>query len=282
MPLGDFERILKEAGKFFIKPRIHLFGGEPLLHPEFEKIIKSLDAGQFKFSLTTNGILLGRWARILSSSRLDQINISLDDLGEAHDEARARRGCFDLALEGIKKMRDLEERGRERKTININCLITENNYSRLAQIAQYFVDERIKIDLLSFQHPYFSDNNRPAKIDLKKVAAQMSALEKMGLPFEVVFAPAIKKDDLADFYFPAGKDKFKKDCFLPWLGLSFLPDLDVSPGGGVLGCNFVLGNLKPADIRDIWQGAALADFKEQIKKGGLPAACGRCCHRRYY
>ncbi|MDD2753126.1 MAG: radical SAM protein [Candidatus Portnoybacteria bacterium] len=282
MALGDFERILKEAKKFFIKPRIHLFGGEPLLHPEFEKIVKSLDAGRFRFSLTTNGVMLGRRAEILSSSRLDQINVSLDDLGETHDEARKLRGCFELALAGIKKMRALEKGKRNKKIINVNCLIGENNFFRLAQIARYFADNRIEINLLSFQHPYFAANAKPTKLNSEEIAAQMSALEKMDLPFDVIFVPAVKKRDLADFYFPAGKDRFKKDCFLPWLGLSLLPDLDVSPGGGVLGCNFILGNLKSAGIKEIWQGPALAGFRKQIKKGGLPAICGCCCHRRYY
>ena len=282
MDFEQLKKILEEARGSFIKPRIHLFGGEPLLHPEFEKILGSIDELGFKSSLTTNGILLEKFADKILSSDLDQINISLDDLSDKHDRLRSYAGCFDKALGGIRDLGNKNKPDWPNKTININCLIGENNYFRLEEIVRYFIDNNIGINLLAFQHPYFSPGGRQPQIDLSLLASQMKKVKKIKAPFEVVFIPEIKDKDLKMFYFLEKKESFKNSCLMPWLGLSILPGFEVTPGGGVLGCNLVLGNLKKVSIREIWRGRDLDDFRKKIKQKIMPISCARCCHRQYY
>ena len=282
MDFEQLKKILEETKGFFIKPRIHLFGGEPLLHPEFERILDLIDEFDLKSSLTTNGVLLEKFADKILSSDLDQINISLDDLGDKHDCLRVYSGCFDKALGGIRDLRDKNNPGWQNKTININCLIGENNHPRLEEIVWYFIDNNINIDLLAFQHSYFSPGGRQPQIDLSLLASQMEKIKKIKAPFKVVFIPEIKTRDLKMFYFLEKKESFKNNCLMPWLGLSILPDFEVTPGGGVLGCNLLLGNLKKFSIREIWRGRNLGYFRKKIKQKIMPVSCARCCHRQYY
>ena len=59
--LEDFKNLLVQARQFWFQPRIHFFGGEPLLHPNFAILLKLTDQTGFQSSITTNGILLKKY-----------------------------------------------------------------------------------------------------------------------------------------------------------------------------------------------------------------------------
>lgn len=60
--------------------RIKLTGGEPLLRPGIEKLVRAMKQtdGIEKVTLTTNGVFLGEKLEALCSAGLDGVNISLD------------------------------------------------------------------------------------------------------------------------------------------------------------------------------------------------------------
>lgn len=77
MGLELFEKTLKQVAPLTEQVCLHLMG-EPLAHPEFEGIIKICEAERVKINLTTNGILLNRYADLLStSSAFHQVNFSI-------------------------------------------------------------------------------------------------------------------------------------------------------------------------------------------------------------
>ncbi len=60
---------------------LRLTGGEPLLRPAFEEIVKGISSLKLKkIGLTTNGIFLDRYLDILKDNRVFHLNISLDSL----------------------------------------------------------------------------------------------------------------------------------------------------------------------------------------------------------
>ncbi|MFC1897000.1 GTP 3',8-cyclase MoaA [Chloroflexota bacterium] len=73
--------------------RIRLTGGEPLVRPELPKLIQMLariDAIN-DISLTTNGLLLSRYATELKQAGLQRVNVSLDTLKQDKFEFITRR-----------------------------------------------------------------------------------------------------------------------------------------------------------------------------------------------
>ena len=102
----------------------------------------------------------------------------------------------------------------------------------------------------------------------------------MKLKFKLIFLPHIKAGDLESYY--ATDHPFKDECYIPWVGLSILPDAMITPGGGVFGCNFVLGNLKESSVMKIWKGTSLNNFRSELIRKKLPVSCNRCCHKLYY
>ena len=65
--------------------KIRLTGGEPLLRRNIVELTRELKAvtGVSDLSLTTNGVLLPRYASELKAAGMDRINVSLDSLDEA-------------------------------------------------------------------------------------------------------------------------------------------------------------------------------------------------------
>jgi radical SAM protein with 4Fe4S-binding SPASM domain len=78
--------------------RVLISGGEPLIHSRFEELNEMLPEFFFRKVLFTNGLLLDR--KIRKMLNVDEIQISIDGLEEAHDSLRGR-GTFRSAMESV-------------------------------------------------------------------------------------------------------------------------------------------------------------------------------------
>lgn len=80
-----------------------LTGGEPVLHPEFGRIVDFLTDQDLRLTMETNGTLIDRnLARHLFEKKLSHVAVSLDSSDSAwHDRFRGRRGAFEDAVRGV-------------------------------------------------------------------------------------------------------------------------------------------------------------------------------------
>ncbi len=83
--------------------RVRLTGGEPLLRHDLPSLVALLrrHAGFADLAITTNGILLGRYAADLRGAGLDRVTVSLDTLRPERMIAFARSARHAEVLEGI-------------------------------------------------------------------------------------------------------------------------------------------------------------------------------------
>ena len=63
--------------------KIRLSGGEPLLRRDLHELISMLALHGVELAMTTNGVLLPRYAPALSAAGLDRVTVGLDALDEA-------------------------------------------------------------------------------------------------------------------------------------------------------------------------------------------------------
>jgi cyclic pyranopterin phosphate synthase len=77
----EIETLVRVAADMGIN-KVRLTGGEPLMRPRFATLVKMIAGieGIDDISLTTNGILLARYAEELKNAGLKRVNISLDTL----------------------------------------------------------------------------------------------------------------------------------------------------------------------------------------------------------
>jgi cyclic pyranopterin phosphate synthase len=83
--------------------KIRLTGGEPLLRHDLPALVTALRgiAGLRELTLTTNGLLLERYAAPLRAAGLDRVTVSLDTLRPARMEAFARSARHAEVVAGI-------------------------------------------------------------------------------------------------------------------------------------------------------------------------------------
>ena len=81
----SFEEIDRLAGIFIDLgvEKIRLTGGEPLLRKDLPDLISMLSMRGVEIAMTTNGVLLPRYAPALSAAGLDRVTVSLDAIDES-------------------------------------------------------------------------------------------------------------------------------------------------------------------------------------------------------
>ncbi len=102
----SYEEILKvvEAGAELGISKIRITGGEPLVRRGIAGLIEKIASvpGISDLSMTTNGILLPRYAAKLKKAGLNRVNISLDTLKPDQYHSITRCGELQQAHDGIK------------------------------------------------------------------------------------------------------------------------------------------------------------------------------------
>jgi len=84
-------------------PMVAIPGGEPLIHPEIDKVVSGLVARRKYVYLCTNALLLKRKLRLFRPSKYLSFSVHLDGLREHHDAAVCRGGTYDVAVDAIKE-----------------------------------------------------------------------------------------------------------------------------------------------------------------------------------
>jgi cyclic pyranopterin phosphate synthase len=127
-------RVLAEMGV----EEIRLTGGEPLVRRDLPTLVSMLSPlpGVTDLSLTTNGVLLDRYAGPLVDAGLRRLNVSLDSLSHVRFAEITRRDALDRVLAGLEEA----ERHPQLRPIKVNCVairgFTEEEVPALAELAR--------------------------------------------------------------------------------------------------------------------------------------------------
>jgi cyclic pyranopterin phosphate synthase len=103
MTSQEIERIVIVAKEIGIE-KIRLSGGEPLIREDIVDIASKISSVGFRdISLTTNGVLLEKYAEELYNSGLTRVNVSFDTLNPETYRFITKRDYMELAKKGIQK-----------------------------------------------------------------------------------------------------------------------------------------------------------------------------------
>lgn len=108
LSIEEIEKIAKVFVKLGVK-KIRLTGGEPLLRAGILDIVERIGKleGLKDFAITTNGVLLKKYAKELKIRGLKRVNISLDTLDENKYKNITRTGKLKDVLEGIEAAKEV-------------------------------------------------------------------------------------------------------------------------------------------------------------------------------
>jgi GTP 3',8-cyclase len=117
---------------------VRLTGGEPLARRDLPTLVSMVAEieGVRDLSLTTNGVLLDRFAKPLVEAGLRRLNVSLDSLSHVRFAEITRRDALDRVLAGLAEA----ERHPQLRPIKVNCVairgFTEQEVPDLAELAR--------------------------------------------------------------------------------------------------------------------------------------------------
>jgi AdoMet-dependent heme synthase len=116
---------------------VYILGGEPLIRPDFSKILDHFQEWDLPLMLNTNGWFVDAdWARRLSESSVQHLRFSLDGASaETHDALRRKPGAFERVIRGIKLCRDA-------KVPKISCsyTMTRENYHEIEAVIELLIE----------------------------------------------------------------------------------------------------------------------------------------------
>ena len=142
----EIVRVVETATKFGIK-RLRFTGGEPLVRKGACDLIaecKHVD-GIEDVAITTNGILLPRYADELKAAGVKRVNISLDTLDADTYHAITRCGNLDEALRGISTALETGF-----NPVKINTVVIRSLHQDLTAFAQMTMDKPLHVRFIEY------------------------------------------------------------------------------------------------------------------------------------
>lgn len=135
-----FQKLMREFEDLGVH-YIRLAGGEPLLHPEFRKIIDIAGKSKLLTSISTNATMVTKsMAKAIKTAGIDWVVVSLDGADEKSNNKT--RGKFKEAEMGIKNLLDAGN------VVKIATVVTSYNYKNYRELIEYA--EKYKVDSIGF------------------------------------------------------------------------------------------------------------------------------------
>jgi radical SAM protein with 4Fe4S-binding SPASM domain len=134
----EMQTVVQDLADYQI-PSLLLSGGEPLIHPRFFDLVDVASAAGLKLTISTNGTLITpEKAARLKAANVAYVGISLDGIGEIHDQFRRKEGAFDAAVRGFRNCHAVDQKTGLRLTL------TSHNVENIGQILDFIEDQEIQ------------------------------------------------------------------------------------------------------------------------------------------
>jgi MoaA/NifB/PqqE/SkfB family radical SAM enzyme len=271
---GEFDEVFRKIGGAYW---FTLSGGEPFLRNDIVEICRSVhdNCKPGIINIPTNGLLCdvipGRVKEILEVCPDSQIvvNVSMDGIGEQHDEIRGVRGNFERAMKTYKALRSLDCGNFE---LGIHSVISVFNVHEIPLIHEKLrelnpdsyiteiAEERVELDTVGTNiTPSLEDYTRAIDYLSEVVKGRKwTRTSKLTQSFRLEYYKLVKR---------ALKEKRQViPCYAGFASAQIAPD------GDVWSCCIraePMGNLRKVDydFRKIWFGDKAAKLRKSIKAG---------------
>ena len=144
LSVEDVVGAVEESGT----PMVSIAGGEPLLHPDMDRMVAALVERKVYVYLCTNAVLLRRRLDRFTPSRYFSWVVHVDGLRERHDEAVDRQGVFDEVVAAI---RDAKGRGFR---VTTNSTFFNTDTPKTVRDVLDFLNDDVGVDAMMISPAY--------------------------------------------------------------------------------------------------------------------------------
>ncbi len=303
MSVDRFERLIAGLPTVSGAPVTITFGGfgEPLVHPEWRRLMASARARGLGVEIITNGLLLDPAAAVaMVDLGVGQVTVSFDG-GDAEAYAWMRGADADDALAAIHHLRDARRRTRQPMAIGVAAVVTRSNAASLPMLLECASD--LKLDFVSVGNlvPHTEEMareilwERAGWASVFRPAAWRPRLQVGRFDMEEVTRPlAAALAERGLVYPPPSADPaaWRSYCRFAHEGMCAVGwDGRVTPCLSLLHTHaefinhqarrvdaFVVGHVDDGPLADIWRGEAFVAFRQRVREFDFPPCfhCGGC------
>jgi len=162
----EIERIVSLAASFGVS-RVKLTGGEPLLRTDIVSIVQKIKdtPGIKKVSMTTNGILLAKYAEPLKEAGLARVNVTLDTLKPKRFKQITGLDVLENVVSGIKEAARV---GLYPVKVNM-VLLKGVNEDELMDLVNFAGENRLILQIIELETAVEDETYKRYHADLGKV-----------------------------------------------------------------------------------------------------------------
>jgi len=247
---GSWKKIISYVkDNFGTNVSLIITGGEPLLHPDLEKIGKHISSLGMKWGMVTNGMALSKTKlEKLLDAGLTSITVSLDGMEESHNLLRNHKNSYKTVYSALKMLGSSD--------IEIKDVVTcvhPSNLEELDSVAKNLIEAGIHDWRLFriFPNGRAKDSNLLLTYDetwkmLQWIKERKPHYKKKGLNINYS----------CEGYLPFKEDRAVRDFpFFCRAGVNFA---SILCDGTITGCSnnhsgFTQGNILKDDFREVWE-----------------------------
>jgi radical SAM protein with 4Fe4S-binding SPASM domain len=278
MSLDEAKYVLGELKRMKIFS-INFSGGEPLLRPDLFEIIRAGSEMHFGMILSTNGLSLNQdILNKLKDSDVYQYQISLDGIGEIHDEFRGVKGGYEKALNALSMV------SRSGLHAIMSTMITMKNIHQIGELLELAASLGVSTFKLNAFMPHGRGRKNKDELKVPNEMLRALAIELAEKKERYKDTMNIQLDSLSPWLLEKEQDssttiKGSTDCRLRCSASQ--TTLVLAPDGEIFSCpyltDFPLGNVLTDSLHGIWNNnsSILGKFRK-IEQNDLMGKCRNC------
>lgn len=252
---------------------LSLSGGEPFLRPDLLTLLRHIAGTRMRIDIATNGLHLP--SSLLKSLRdlpVFQVQVSIDGIGEQHDQLRGHKGSFEAACSSIQRLQE------EGIVVSVSTTVTLSNVNNLNQI----IDLALKLGCSGFKAIPFLPAGRGR---LHEKELQLDAKAYLQLSQTLVRRSEELRGQMSistetTFAFLLGAPQNRTFSNGPMGCSAGYDTISIGADGTVYPCPFLqefpLGNLMRNSLKSIWKEAPILKKLRNLDKQDIGDPCCNC------
>jgi radical SAM protein with 4Fe4S-binding SPASM domain len=259
---------------------ISISGGEPLIRKDLFELMEYSSLKNIGIELLTNGTLVNdETIRRLRDIPLFTVQVSIDGIGQTHDDFRGLPGAYERALNAVRLFRDA---GCE---VVVSSAVTRRNLGQIPEI----IDTAIELGASAYKTTLFMPAGRGATADVDDLSMTPEATRQFALALkekkervghQIVINNEVVYPWLIGIAEPRERESFVAEDATPIGCTAGNSSLYITPEGKVTPCpflrQFVAGDIRTREIGDIWNDAKVFEAFRSITRGDLKGKCHGC------
>lgn len=244
---------------------VTLSGGECLLHPEFEKIIRCAHELGLSISVLSNLTLLDNSkAELLKEMDLSLVQVSLYSMNAVvHDAITQLPGSFEKTKAAIELLHDLDV------PVQISCPCMKSNYRDYAAVLEYAYSMKMKAytDFIMMARSDGSTDNLTNRLDVRETREIIETILSHDREL---------KASLQDF--PKNPVTSEMRAEQPMCGIG-IDSICLNADGNYYPCSgfqgYPLGNYNEQTLKDMWENSPRLKYLRGLRRKDIPQ-CIQC------